>query len=96
MLLARCLDQRDQGHKAFVADYTQTFLNAEVREGEQLYAQPPEGWNPKNLTGGRRVVWRVREAMLGLRTSPRRWQEHLSGKLKEHGFVQDERDPCFL
>ena len=93
MLLARCLDKRDQGHEAFVADYTQAFLNAEVREGEQLYAQPPEGWNPKILTDGRRVVWRVREAMLGLRTSPRRWQEHLSGKLKEHGFVQDERDP---
>ena len=34
--------------------------------------------------------------MLGLRTSPRRWQEHLSGKLKEHGFVQDERDPCLF
>ena len=32
----------------------------------------------------------------GLRTSPRRWQEHLSGKLKEHGFVQDERDPCLF
>ena len=42
MLLARCLDKRDQGHEAFVADYTQAFLNAEVREGEQLYAQPPE------------------------------------------------------
>ena len=72
----------------------QAFLNAEVREGEQLYAQPPEGWNPKILTDGRRVVWRVRKAMLGLRTSPRRWQEHLSSKLKEHDFVQDERDPC--
>ena len=36
------------------------------------------------------------KAMLGLRTSPRRWQEHLSGKLKEHGFVQDERDPCLF
>ena len=47
MLLVRCLDKRDQGHEAFVADYTQAFLNAEVREGEQLYAQPPEGWNPK-------------------------------------------------
>ena len=93
MLLARCLDKRDQGHEAFVADYTQAFLNAEVREGEQLYAQPPEGWNPKILMDGRRVVWKVRKAMLGLRTSPRRWQEHLSGKLKEHGFVQDERDP---
>ena len=84
------------GHEAFVADETQAFLNAEVRESEQLYAQPPEGWNPKILTDGRRVVWRVRKAMLGLRKSPRRWQEHLSGKLKEHGFVQDERDPCLF
>ena len=42
-------------------------------------------------------VWfgRVRKAMLNLRTSPRRWQEHFVWpKLKEHGFVQDERDPC--
>ena len=31
--------------------------------------------------------------MLGLRTFARRWQEHLSGKLKERVFVQDERDP---
>ena len=68
-----------------MADCTQALLNAEVREGEQLHAQPPEGWNPD----GRRVVWRLREVMLG----PRRWQEHLSGKLKEHGFVQDERGP---
>ena len=82
--------------KLFVADCTQAFLNDEVCEGEQLYAQPPEGWNPKILTDGRRVVWRVRKAMLGLRTSPRRWQEHLSGKLKEHGFVQDEHDPCLF
>ena len=96
MLLARCLDKRDQGHEAFVADYTQAFLNAEVREGEQMYAPPPEGWNPKILTGGRRAIGRMRKAMLGLRTSPRRWQEHLSGKLKEHGFVQDERDPCLF
>ena len=57
MLLARCLDKSDQGHEASVADYTQAFLNAEVREGEQLYAQPPEGWNPKILMDGRCVVW---------------------------------------
>ena len=72
------------------------FLNAKVREGEKLYAHPPDGWNPKILTDGRRVVSTVRKAMLGLRTSPRRWQEHLSGKLKEHGFVQGERDPCLF
>ena len=68
-----CFDKRDQGHESLVADYTQAFLNAEVQEDEQLYAQPPEGWNPKILTDGRRVVWRVRKAMLGLRTSPKRW-----------------------
>ena len=96
MLLARCLDKRDLGHEAFVADCTQAFLNAEVREGEQLYVQPPEGWSPKLLQDGRQVVWRVRKAMLGLRTSPRRWQEHLSKKLKEHSFIQDERDPCLF
>ena len=62
--LARCLDKRDQGREAFVADYTQAFLNAEVREGEQLYAQPLEGWNPKILTDGRSVVWRVHKAMM--------------------------------
>ena len=60
MLLARCLDKRDQGHDAFVGDYTQAFLNAGVRECEQLYAEPPEGWNPKILTDGRRVVECVR------------------------------------
>ena len=82
--------------EAFVADYTQAFLNAEVREGEQLYVQPPEGGTPKLPLDGRRVVWKVRQDMLGLRTSPRRWQEHMSNKLKEHGFIQDERDPCLF
>ena len=42
------------------------------------------------------VVWKVRKAMLGLRTSTRRWQEYLSSKLKEHGFIQDELDLCLL
>ena len=51
MLLARSLDKRDQGHEAYVADCTQAFLNAEVREGEQLYAQP-EGWNPNQDSDG--------------------------------------------
>ena len=46
-LLAMYLDKREQGYEAFVTDYTQAFLNAEVREGEQLYAQPTEGWNQR-------------------------------------------------
>ena len=38
MLLAMCLDKRDQGHEASVADYTQAFHNAEVLEG---FCTPP-------------------------------------------------------
>ena len=81
MLLAKCLDKRDQRHEAFVADYTQAFLNAEVLESEQLYAQPPETWNPKIHTDGRRVVRKMCKPILGPRISPWRWQEHLSDKL---------------
>ena len=44
----------------------------------------------------RRVVWKVRKALLGLRTSPRRWQEHPSSKLKEHVYIQDERALCLF
>ena len=39
VLFARCLDKCDQGHEAFVADYTKAFLNAQVRECEQLNAR---------------------------------------------------------
>ena len=73
---------------------TRVVLIAEVRGGEQMYAQPPDGWAQKLSLDGRRVVRKVRKAMLGLRTSPRHWQEHLSIKLKEHGYRQDGRDPC--
>ena len=42
VLLAKCVDMRAKGHEAFVGDHTQDFLNAEVREDEQLFAAPPE------------------------------------------------------
>ena len=45
-----------------MADYTEAFLNAEVFEGEQLYAPPLEGWNPKVLNAD--VLFGVRKAFL--------------------------------
>ena len=50
--------------------------------------KPSHGWQTCGVESA--------QGMLGLRTSPRRWQEHLSSKLKGHGFVQDERDPCLF
>ena len=51
MLLARCLDKRDQGHEAFVADYTQAFLNAEVRQSEQAVCATTGIMEPKDSDG---------------------------------------------
>ena len=42
---------RDQ-YEAFAGDYTQAFLNAEVRDGEKLFAQLRDGWKPKHLLDG--------------------------------------------
>ena len=42
------------------------------------------------------VLTETREPIEALRISSRRWQEQLSGKLKEHGFIQSERDPCLF
>ena len=82
MVLSRCADMSDKACEAFVGDYTQACLIAEVRDGEQLLVQPPEGWQPKHLLDGRQVVWKVPKALPGLRTSPRRLQEHLTKKLR--------------
>ena len=87
MLLARCLDKRDQGHEAFVADYTQAFLNAEVREGGQLNVPPPEEWTQKSSAGRKRPCW----ACELLRSAG----EHLSKKLEGHGF-KTSAIPCLF
>ena len=77
MFLARCLVRRGQGTRRF-------FLNAEVREREQLCVQPLEGWTRKLLHDGRRVharlanmsetlartfVWQVKRTWLLFQTS---------------------------
>ena len=83
MLLARCLDKRDQGREAFVADYTQAFFIDEVSEGERLYVQPRERWNPKILMDA--DVW------CGNCARPCWVCEDL-----RDGFIQGERDPCLF
>ena len=72
MVWSKWAEMSDKEYEAFVGDYTQAFLDAEVRDGEQLFAQPPERWRPQYLLDGRQVVWRVRKALPGLRTSTRR------------------------
>ena len=78
---SRCVDMRDKGYEAFVRDYTQTFLNAEVRDGEQLFAQPM-------TVGSRDIFWtgdvlcgRCEKHCQACGASPRGWQEHFSRRM---------------
>ena len=51
MIFAKCVDMGAEGHEAFVGDHAQDFLNAEVREEEQLFAAPPEEDGNRNIFG---------------------------------------------
>ena len=55
MLLARCLDKRDQGKLLWPTTHKLS-STLKSRKEEQLYVQPPEGWNPKIPMDGRRAV----------------------------------------
>ena len=100
MVLARCLDKRDQGHEALCGRLHTSFFSTLMSVKANSCTHNHLNWNSKILTDGRRVVWRVHKAMLGLRTSPRRW----SGKLKNMAlskmsvirvcFVNTELDIC--
>eukprot|EP00974_Lingulodinium_polyedra_P002136 200029-Lingulodinium_polyedra.AAC.1 len=73
------VDMRQHGWEAFIADFSTAFLNARIRDGEALYGRPPPEWQPAVLDPSRgAVVWRVWRALYGLRSSPRRWQQHLA------------------
>ena len=58
----------------FMGDIKGAFLNALMKDGEVVTAQPPPEWQPTQLKASfQRVVWRLHEALYGLRTSPKRW-----------------------
>ena len=42
------------------------------------------------------MCWRIKKALYGLRTAPRRWQEHLVEILEAEGLTQSKVDTCLL
>ena len=71
----------------FLGDIKGAFLKALMKDGEVAIAQPPPEWQPTKLKANfQRVVWKLRKALYGLRTSPNRWQAYFGEILKEMGF----------
>ena len=72
------------------ADISSAFLQAPIPEGELVLVKPPPELeqNP--------VLWKLRKALYGLKTSPKLWQQHLSSKLEELGLRKNKADPCIF
>ena len=73
------------------ADISSAFLQAPIPEGELVLVKPPP-----ELEQNPDVLWKLRKALYGLKTSPKLWQQHLSSKLEELGLRKNKADPCIF
>ena len=95
MLLSLATVLRSEGRTVFTADVKTAFLNAHMKDGDVVYARPPPEWQLETLDPSKgTVIWKLQKSLYGLRTAPRRWQDHLEDILKNCGFVANMLDTC--
>ena len=86
MLLSQATDFRNEGYTVFTSDVHTAFLNAQMKDGDVVYAKPPleaaETQDPSKGT----VIGNFRKVLMA-RSAPRRWQDHLEQILRKCGFV---------
>ena len=92
MLLSQATDLRNEGYTLFTADVKLAYLNALMKDGDVEYARPPPEWQLDPNKGT--VIWKLQERLYGLRSAPRRWQDHREQILRKCGFVQNILDTC--
>ncbi len=51
-----------EGILMFIGDIKGAFLNAKMKDGEDVLAQPPPEWKPSKLiSAGKKVIWKLRK-----------------------------------
>ena len=82
------------------ADVVQAFLQADLREDDELkdiYVRLPKGYETTCPTTGRPMQYgRLVKALYGLKQAPRRWAEKLTSVMKKLGFKPHPEDPCIF
>ena len=73
------------------ADISSAFLHAPIASEELVLVKPPP-----ELEQNPDVLWRLKKAIYGLKTSPKLWQQHLASKLEELGLRKNKADPCIF
>lgn len=72
-------------------DVITAFLNASPPKGYNVYVRQPEGYRDET-----RKVWRLCQALYGLRKAPLWWYETLVKVLRKNGFVPLTQDLCMF
>ena len=71
-----------------VGDISVAFLHAAVALATGILLRPPKEFY---LEGN--ILWRLKKAMYGLRSSPKAWQDHLASILQQLGYVRFISEP---
>ena len=71
-----------------VGDISTAFLRAFVALATGILLRPPKEFCPQG-----NILWRLKKAMYGLKSSPKAWQDHLANILQELGFIRLISEP---
>ena len=72
------------------ADITAAFLHSSLEEGEEIYAEMPQGFRQEGK------VYKLRRSQYGMRQIPRSFFKYLCEKLGACGIRQPELDPSLF
>ena len=95
LLLSLETDHKDEGYTLHTADVKTALLHANMEDGDVVNARPSPEWKPDSLDHSKgAVIWKLQKSLYGLRSAPRRWQDHLENFLKECAFTPNMLDTC--
>lgn len=77
-------NRHEHGHglPIFCFDITTAFLHAYLDPEEP----PIFEWPPGEFLPGKRILWKLRRAVYGLRSAPRDWQDHFASEMQQNGI----------
>lgn len=78
---------------AWCMDFTNAFVHAKREKGDEAYIELPKGFETSNDGD---YILRLKRALYGDRSAPKRFYDCLKEAYLKRGFVQSKVDPCLF
>jgi len=88
ILIILLLIALSKGWFVMLRDISTAFLHAPLQTDTKILVRPPSEFYAAG------IIWLLKKAMYGLRTSPRDWQLHFAEVMRDLGFVRLQSDSC--